>query len=977
MPKPLNCTGSSGKAHFNGFDASTDGRKPAHGHAGTMPRPTFAALLLLTVSAAMVPGVLGATEPAAVIAYPTPQGVVVLSDAQGGLLELAPAAWGVKWAWTGFKTTITVGDGSPATRIALDAALGPEKAPLHLVLTVRRSAARELAVDVTASVERDCGCTMVALAVTPGAQYHGAGLGQVIASDGTTPRDVPFGRDPLGTAVTGLRLGTEAQHVALTLSTPTEIQADGAARLILAKDQLTAGTTYHLAVTIATPGDVTWFATPSAVPDPDGFAQWFPWHPSSDFTAQSEISMAGWSAIAAGDAGRVTRDGERLVVGGKPAKFWGIDVCYANCSPTKEIAERRARFYAKYGFNAVRLHKYADGPGWAGIQSADSFAEFDPAGLDRLDYQVAKFKEQGIRVKLSPTFGINLGNGDRAAVPYLEEFGKLDPKKSGGRVRAEHGAVWFSRELQDLQIRQTTNLLSHRNPYTGLTYAEDPAVLVVELYNEDSALFFGTMGQLQKRPTLRKRAAEAFSAWLSARYHDDAGLAAAWGPGAIDSFKAEGFSGESLAARSVVPAGNPWFYDPEQLTGSQAVKARRLQDTMLFLYETQNAFWERFSAALRAAGYHGEILGSNWIAGRGFSHLYNLSSDARLGIVDRHNYFSGPGSMLEKAGKGILSIGLCQVADRPFSLSEWVTTRPNEWLAEDPALIGAYGMGLQGWDVSFLFQNGDDGHFRDQVGKDEWDVLAPPLFALLPAVSRQVLRGDVSESPVVAPMRVNVAALHDGTLGFSDRSSAAGDVKAGETSAVPAAALAVARCAVEFTEKPQATPAFDLAPYRQDGALVSATKQLRWYEGDRPASGCFTIDTPATKAVVGFARDREFHLGDVSITVHTPFAALYLTASGRDDHDLASATHILVTAVARAYNSGMKMSDGKVLAPGAAPILMEPVRADIRLPAGQDFTVTALDHDGVPTATTVPVSAGAFTIDGATQRTVYWEITRR
>jgi hypothetical protein len=927
------------------------------------------ALLCLTTT---LQSYLGAAEGLA--GYPTAEGSLVLSDAQGVVLEVAPVAFGPNWAWTGFKTTVSADGGG--TRIALDAQLGRDKTPLHVVIQATATAPRQLHLQASATVERDCDSTMVILSLNPGGRFHGPNQAAVTSGGGTVLREVPLGREPLGEAVTSVVYGHDAAALGLTFATPTPVLADGQARLVLGRDRLHAGTTYAIFCTVSTPQDLTWYPVPGAVPDPAGFADWFPWQPSSDFADQGDLGLADWQSAPAGNDGRVVRVGDHLEVGGKAAKFWGINLTYAFCSPPKETAERRARFYAKYGFNAVRLHKYADGPGWAGIQSAGSFAEFDPAALDRMDYQVAQFKAQGLRIKLSPTFGICLGNGDRAAVPYLEEFGKLDPKKADARVRAEHGAVWFSRELQDLQIRQTTNLLTHRNPYTGLTYAEDPAVLVVELYNEDSALFYGTMGQLQKRPTLRQRAAEAFSAWLTTRYHDDAGLAAAWGAEAINSFRAEGFSGESLAAHSVVPAGNPWFYDPEQLTGSQAVKARRLHDTMRFLYETQNAFWERFSAALRASGYHGEILGSNWIAGRGFSHFYNLHSDTQLGIVDRHNYFSGPGSMLEQAGKGILSIGLCQVAEHPFSLSEWVPTRPNEWLAEGPAVIGAYGMGLQGWDVSFLFQNGDEGHFRDRIGKEEFDVCAPPLFALLPMIARQVRRGDVSEATVTAPLRVNLAALQEGNLGFSDHSRAVGDVKVNDTSAVPAAALAVARCAVEFTPQPAPTPVFDLAPFRQDGALVSSTNQLRWYEGDRPTSGCFTIDTPATKAVVGFAPGRTFHLGDVTITVHTPFAAVYVTAAGRDDRDLAGAKRILIAAVARAYNTGMKMRDGRVLVSGAGPILMEPVRAEIELPVLQGFTVAALDHDGRRTTGTLPVTNGKILVDGVAQRTVYWEIVR-
>ena len=66
----------------------------------------------------------------------------------------------------------------------------------------------------------------------------------------------------------------------------------------------------------------------------------------------------------------------------------------------------------------MRLHKYLDGSGWAGIQSPDSCVAFDPEGLDRMDYQVAKFKEAGIYVLLSAHFGaLKLGPADRAVCP--------------------------------------------------------------------------------------------------------------------------------------------------------------------------------------------------------------------------------------------------------------------------------------------------------------------------------------------------------------------------------------------------------------------------------------------------------------------------------------------------------------------------------------------------------------------------------
>ena len=71
--------------------------------------------------------------------------------------------------------------------------------------------------------------------------------------------------------------------------------------------------------------------------------------------------------------------------------------------------------------------------------------------------------------------------------------------------------------------------------------------------------------------------------------------------------------------------------------------AKRFQDTMAFLAEIQNEFYGRWAAALSKDGYTGMLDFSNWQAGRGFSHFYNLESDARSGMIDRHNYFGGMG----------------------------------------------------------------------------------------------------------------------------------------------------------------------------------------------------------------------------------------------------------------------------------------------------------------------------------------------
>jgi hypothetical protein len=660
----------------------------------------------------------------------------------------------------------------------------------------------------------------------------------------------------------------------------------------------------------------------------------------------------------------------------RPIKLWGLNVCYASCAPDKELAERRARFYAKYGINSVRLHKYADGPGWAGIQSDDSFVQFDTAALDRMDYFVAQLKRHGIYVLLSSTFGVKLGPQDREYVPYMDEF-----SISGNRARTGHGSVYLARELQELQIRQIVKLLRHKNPYTGLSYAEDPAVAVVELFNEDSALFFGTLSQLQKVPTLRERAARQFTQWLKDKYGSRQALIASWGGDALNSFANEGFSDESWEQDTIVPAGNPWFFDPDQLAGSQRAKQVRLLDTMRFLYELQNQFYARYVGAIRQAGYDGEILASNWQAGRAMSHYYNLHSDYLVGLIDRHNYFGGGSggkidnvTMLRIPGSGILSSGMQQVADRPFMLSEWIHVTPNEWGVEGPAIVGAYGMGLQGWDVSYMFQNRDDGGFRDEIGRDRWEVTAAHVLGVFPAVARQVLRGDVAESDKLAPRLVHVPSLQDGKLGFEDQITQQHDLKTFHSDKVPVQTLAVARAVVAFTDQYVATPPFDISPYQRQGCYQSTTGELRWQEGTAKLDGYFTIDSPATKAVVGFAQGNSLRLGQVTIDPQNRFSAVYVTARDQDQ-TIQSSHHLLIVAIARARNRGMKVfHDSRIIERGNAPVLMEPVKARMTIDKPGQATVYVLDHDGCRTGETVPVADGTFTIDGARDKTCYYLI---
>lgn len=946
----------------------------------TRGAPRLLALPLIALGAVLGAALIArSAETPAFTAFCPGGAEVVVTGAGGDYLRFGTAAWGPNWAWTGVNGRAQSEDDAAVGRFT--ATVGG--VPLQLDFRASRPAANQLELIYAVSTEKDAALTLLVAELTPGRTFQGTDV-VVESPEGNSTVRCPFGIRLLGGQVSALLLrdagGAETR---VTFDPPCEISADGAARIVLAKERFPAGTTRRLKITVDLPGATEWFPSVAEMPDEPGIADWYPFTPENT-SEPGAIGMDDWLEKPAGKQGRIRRLDDALVYGGKPIKLWGLNLCYGACSPDHELADRRAAFYAKYGINSVRLHKFADGTGWAGIQSEESAAEYDPVGLERMDYQVAQFKEAGIYVKLSAHFGtIKLGPDDVRDVPFLEEFGRFEGRKN--RVSAPHSAFFYSPELQNLHIRQIVNLLRHRNPHTGLTYAEDPAVFAIEIINEQSIFFYTSMAPLKESPTIRRQVGERFSDWLRARYGSHEGLLKAWGENSPDGFEKDGFpAGEHLGKRNILPLGNPWYWDPAQLEGSLAHRRQRLLDTLRFLYELQCEAYDRYVAAVREAGYDGEILGSNWQAGRALSHYANLHSDARVGLIDRHNYFGGnrggtgklaADSMLARAGSGSLSSGLQQVGDRPFMLSEWIHVFPNEWGVEGPAILAAYGLGLQGWDVSYLFQNGDNAAFSRQLGGQAWDVMAPQVLGIFPAVARQVLRGDVTESAAVAVRRVHVPSLFEGRLGFEDQVAQGYDDKELDGSQVPARSLAVARCTVDFTDDPQRTPAFDLKPFQQDGFLVSATGQLRWKEGGGSTDGFYTMNTPGTKAVVGFAEGQVCALDEVTITPRSRFAAIYVTAADKDGA-VATSKSLLVVAMARARNTGMKFNRAgdELLDKGRGPVLLEPVQATLQIQRPGVCTVYLLDHDGRRTGRTLSATGGLLELDGARDRTPYYEL---
>lgn len=887
------------------------------------------------------------------------------ADAQ--VFHLGLGGWGPKWQWVG------VGAKQKAAGDRLDVTVPfvVNKASGE-VIDIRfrawKSGPREVKFRYDLTAAKDVPVTMVIAGLSPEKAFA-KGEWVLTHTDGkTSTLKLPIGiasQPATSKAVLSLE---KTGDITIALDPPCGIAFDRDMRVLLAQDVFNVGTK-ATTLTVSFPGDVAFLAKQE---DLDKLsrslagADWFAFAPTDDL-GPSVIGMEDWLEKPAGQHGGVRIAKDRFqFADGTPVKFWGVNLSYGGgCAPEKKAAEFTAARYAKYGINAVRLHKFSYPTDQMGIADKNDSTKMTPEGLDRLDYFAAQLKQRGIYYAWSHTFGFQVTPGQRGRLLAYDEIEKNLKGKT-------YAFINLAEDVQDLMIEMVGSLLRHRNPHTGLTYAEDPALAYIELQNEDDIFFYTTESAFKACPTYTKHFTARFCDWLKAKYGSEEKLKAAWG----DALK----SGESLAEKNIVPQTNPWFFGEDNLPKQTGGARQRLLDTAQHFHELQNKFYTRFVKAIRDAGYQGALCGSPWQAPSMLPHYLNLRSDALVGFIDRHNYFGGGlfDTMLTKPGSGYLSTGLQQVADRPFGLSEWIHVYPSLYSAEGPAIMAAYGMGLQGWDASFEFQSQINRHaFNDRVGWPPWGVWeadVPTQLGQYPALARMIYRGDVQESEVISTRRVSRDQLATGQFNFSDKVQQQGDIKTFGGS-VPAEALAAGRVVVEFTEQPQPSTFPDLAKFRQSTALVSATKQLAWDTTDR---GFFTVNTPGTKAVVGFAEGKPQKLGDVTLELQCLYASVFLTALDKGA-TLASTKGALLCAVARNCNSGFKYFavDGKTLENGKAPILLEPVKATINLASREITSVNVLDHSGCRTGKTLPVTNGSFTIDGAKDRTLYYEVLFR
>ena len=203
---------------------------------------------------------------------------------------------------------------------------------------------------------------------------------------------------------------------------------------------------------------------------------------------------------------KLSPDGNSFVEGnGKPIRFWAVVTDIYRQSP--EDMAKHARFLAKLGVNMVRLHTQI-----APTDAHSKITDVNQKEIDGIWRCVAAMKKEGIYTTISPYWA----NGKPVTNWGIDGYtGSADL----------WGVLFFNEKLQEGYKGWVKALYAPKNPYTGLPLAQDPAVAIIQVQNEDG-MFFWTMQAM--KPEQQTVLSRKFGKWLVAKYGSLDKAKAAW-----------------------------------------------------------------------------------------------------------------------------------------------------------------------------------------------------------------------------------------------------------------------------------------------------------------------------------------------------------------------------------------------------------------------------------------------------------------
>lgn len=656
-------------------------------------------------------------------------------------------------------------------------------------------------------------------------------------------------------------------------------------------------------------------ATDGMIPSDDGM---FPFVISYD-SADNATNFSGLIEAPAGKDGFIRVEGDHFVNDKGRVIFNATNLTASSNFPTHEQADRMAARMARFGINCVRLHfmDCAYGPEFfqlpyeGGIFAKDgSEKNLDPEMMDRLDYMISQFKLRGIYVD------VNL---------YVARY-----------KYALKGNNAVNPAIQALEREYARDLLTHVNPYTGLSMANDPVVAVIELNNED-ALFTSYMNGAIRKPE-----------WPSVADLRD---------GKVDEKSAREFF-HTLEKYESDHWNNMYDFLKKDVKVHAPITSTQLSYSMPSTFERMDfndmhAYW-----------MHPAI-----------NVYWTQKNEAMVNYPD---------------GGTLPGLASRRYAGKPYTISEYNHPYPAFYGAEGQPMIHAYAA-FQGWDGVFCYSWNN--RFDEEPQSQEYFfsfAARTDVLAHFNVCAAMYLRGDVEEAEAGMAPTVPLKAFEDDFVKKPSNSSDPVRLVAEQTGG---AVTRQSMLAHKFYIAIDGSAKNDFKAENFGTSVLSDTKELEW-NNDNPGHGLFIVRTENSKLMTGFPEGRTIDLGD-GVTValgKTKLGWATISLASKEGNGMGPGSTTLLVATGYTHNKDAKFTvekdaDGNPTTRiscrlkdwGQAPVVTEGINAVVTLASDASATSCwALDENG-DRKMALPVKAasdGRAVVEiGEKYQTVWYEVS--
>jgi hypothetical protein len=644
------------------------------------------------------------------------------------------------------------------------------------------------------------------------------------------------------------------------------------------------------------------------------------------------VDLSNMLEKPAGKSGFVgVKNGHLAKGNGERLRIWGVNFSFTASLPSKELGPHVAAHLARFGINCVRIHHldWRTPRGIIDSKHPDS-RHLDPEMLDRLDFLIAHLARRGIYTNLN----LNVARA----------FQEADGVKDAADLGFAKAVTYFDPRMIELQKEYAKTLLTHKNPYTGKEYRNEPAVAMVEILNENSLIESWVRGRLQGKGPGKTQdrtwvdITASYERDLTTLYHK-------WLAG----------RGKPAVAR-LTPA--------EFATAEES----RFRTEAAFYMDLENRFFQDMYAYLKKdVGVKQPVVGTSVHSG-GLTPYPLLSSTSKLDIVDAHTYWQHPRYITDPAtGKrlgfeipntpavndparsSVVTLSRAAVAGKPFMVSEVNHPYPNEYAAEGIPLLAAYGSFLD-WDAVFWysFEHSAAENWSTPRLPNYFDMRQDPVkMTEWAAAALMFYRGDVAAAKKTFTRTYSKEQVIDGLrLPSSEQPYF--------TPGLPPVLPLVHGSRIGSFDGPHT----NITPIsNDDNPIVSDTGELKWFLSPEK-KGLVTVDTARSQALIGYFGSRKEPLRNLSASVANPFGALMLVSL--DEAPIAASRQLLLVAGVKTGNAGMQWNEKRttLTANGTPPMMIETMEGTVTLRAlSKAKSVEAVPLDGAGRQLSEPVRA--------------------